>query len=77
MCQYFEAEFSNNHEQTTAEWICIRGVRQPSVAEAQEFLSGDSTRLGLPVTDVRPITEEEARSCYDFSVESQWPVFGV
>lgn len=74
--KYFEIEFSNNGDENNAYWICIKGNRQPTVAEATEFCQKDSEMYGLPVFRVDPIPENVARDCYDFSNEANWPVFG-
>ena len=73
--KYYEIEFSDGNEET-AVWVCIKGVRQPSIAEASEFCKRDAERYRLPVRGVYPIDEMTARSCYDFSGEERWPVFG-
>lgn len=74
---YFEVEFSDSGNENTANWICIRGVREPSVAEAAFFCKEDLDLYGFPVYRVDPIDEATARDCYDFSNEKSWPVFGL
>ncbi len=74
--KYFEVAFSRTDaDDSNAEWICIRGTEQPTLAEANRFLASDVKRLGLPAVGVFPIDENYARSCYDFSHEQDWPIF--
>ena len=75
--QYFEVRIGNSTEESDNDfWMCIRGVRAPSVDEAERFLSADIARIGGHVIEVFPIERKTAESCYDFSKENQWPVFG-
>jgi len=69
---YFEIEFSDG---LTEQWICIKGLEQPTVEEAQQFCAEDSRIFRLPVTGVYPIDEATARNCYDFQGEKDWPIF--
>ena len=71
--QYFEVEFSIDHDENTAEWICIRGERQPSVEEANVFCKADAERVKMPVTGVFPISRQEAEAFYDFTNEANGP----
>jgi len=73
---YYDVCFSDGSE-STEPCICIKGVRQPSVSEANEFLAKDVELYGAPVVSVDPIDEETARNFFDFSDEKNWPVFGV
>ncbi len=73
---YYEIEFSNGNEDS-AEWMCIKGVKEPSVDDAANFCKHEAAMWGLPVKGVYPIDERTAKSCYDFTNESNWPVFGV
>lgn len=72
--KYFEIEFTDG--QTPDERICIRGLREPSIEEAAEFCEEDAKIIGMPVSNVYPIDERTARSCYDFRNVDNWPVFG-
>ena len=72
--KYFEIELSNGDD-NSAVWMCIRGSDQPTIEEAQRFLTRDSEKLGLPVAGVYPIDDLTAQSCYDFDNEASWPVF--
>ena len=75
--QYFEVRIGNSIDESDNDfWMCIRGVRAPSIDEAEQFLSADVARIGGHVLEVFPIEQETAESCYDFSHEDQWPVFG-
>lgn len=57
-------------------WMCIHGVRQPTPAEAEQFLAEDVKTYGGKVLAVNPISAEEASAFYDLSMEEKWPVFG-
>ena len=72
--KYYEVEFSDG--QTPDVCICIRGLREPSIEEAATFCAADTKIIGMPVSNVYPIDEKEARSCYDFTNEADWPIFG-
>ena len=72
---YYEINLKSEDDADSV-WICIKGVRQPSIDEASEFLKGDVKKFG-PVLHVYPIDEITARGCYDFRNEPNWPVFGI
>jgi len=72
--KYFEIELSDGNDDA-AVWICIKGTGQPSIEEAQQFMTRDCETFGLPVAGVYAIDEWSARNCYDFSNEAVWPVF--
>ena len=57
-------------------WMCIHGVRQPALEEAEQFLAEDVKNNGGKVLAVNPICAEEASTFYDLSAEEKWPVFG-
>lgn len=57
-------------------WMCIHGVRQPALEEAQQFLAEDVKTNGGKVLAVNPISAAEAGAFYDLSREDKWPVFG-
>lgn len=57
-------------------WMCIHGVRKPSLEEAERFYAEDVKNNGGNVLAVNHISEDEARDCYDLSNEANWPVFG-
>lgn len=76
--QYFEVCIGDGPKESVNDcWMCIRGVRTPSVQEAERFLAADIAKIGGHVLDVYPIDRKAAESCYDFSYEDQWPVFGL
>ena len=54
--------------------VCIRGVREPSVEEAQAFFDecGDTVR----VHQLWEISSEEAGLAFDLDDVDEWPVFG-
>ena len=76
--QYFEICIGNGPRESFNDiWMCIRGVRAPSIQEAEQFLAADIAQFGGHVLGVYPIDRRTAESCYDFSCETQWPVFGL
>lgn len=76
--QYYEVEIAVNDSgnNDVSYWICIRGERQPSVAEASAFLKSDEEMYSGHVVGVYPIDYESARAFYDFDHADMWPVFG-
>lgn len=64
-------------EDGTDFWMCIRGVRQPALEEAEQFYAEDVKNFGGNVLAVNAISRAEARDCYDLSNEANWPIFGV
>ena len=75
--QYFEVCIGDGPREGVNDiWMCIRGVRKPSIQEAEQFLVGDIAKIGGHVLDVYPIDREAAKSYYDFNYVEQWPVFG-
>ena len=63
--------------------IAIKGVRMPTVNEAQNFYDTTSRRVGAlhddahTVTEVKEITEYETKTFFDCSKIDEWPVFGA
>lgn len=75
--QYFEACIGDGPEESVNDiWMCIRGVRAPSIQEAEQFLAADTAKYGGHVLNVSPIDRVTAEGCYDFNYEEHWPVFG-
>lgn len=75
--QYFEICIGHRPKESGNDnWMCIRGVRTPTITEAAQFCAADVALYGGHVLGVYPIDAESAKSCYDFSEESTWPVFG-
>ena len=73
MIKYFEV-FFDHYE---FDWsICIKGIRQPTVKEANNFLSEDTKKFGK-VTRVYPISHECATALFDCDNEENWPIFGI
>jgi len=72
--QYFEVCIDDGPNNI---WMCIRGVREPSIQEVEQFIAADITPIGGHVLDMCPIDRKTAKSCYDFSYEERWPVFGL
>lgn len=76
--QYFESCIGDGPRESVNDiWMCIRGVRAPSIQEAEQFLAADTAKYGGQVLDVYPIDRVTAEGCYDFNCEEQWPVFGL
>lgn len=74
--KYYEVAFSHGSaDDGDAVWVCIRGIDEPTVEEAQRFMTRDSELFGKPVVGVYPIDERTARGCYDFDNEANWPIF--
>lgn len=75
--QYFEICIGKGPQETDNDyWMCIRGVREPSIQEAEHFLAADVAIYDGHVLGVYPIDRKTAKGCYDFSNEEKWPVFG-
>lgn len=56
--------------------ICIVGTREPSIGEAAKFCAEDLKNLGYDfVSNVLPISKEEAHSFFDMDEEDKFPVF--
>lgn len=76
--QYFAVCIGHGPEESDHDfWMCIRGVKAPTIAEIELFCVADVSRYGGHVLGVYPIDKDTAESCYDFSRESDWPVFGL
>ncbi|HIW40877.1 MAG TPA: hypothetical protein H9743_01790 [Candidatus Mediterraneibacter vanvlietii] len=58
-------------------WMCVHGVRKPTLAEAELFFAEDVKHNGGKVLAVNQISAEEAKAFYDLSRECEWPVFGL
>lgn len=69
--QYFEVDL------TKEDSMCIRAVKQPTVAGLTKFLADDLKLYGSKkVKGFRPISREDARKLYDFEDEVNWPIYG-
>ncbi len=76
--QYFEVCIGDGPGEGANDiWMCVRGVRAPSIQEAEQFLAADIAQIGGHVLDVCPIDRKTAKGCYDFIYVDQWPVFGL
>ena len=58
-------------------WMCICGVRAPTVQEADQFCAAEVATHGGHVLGVYPIDLVTARACYNFDRAARWPVFGI
>ena len=55
----------------------IRGIRAPSIQEAEHVSRRRHRQIWRPCLGVSPIDQRTAEGCYDFSYVEQWPVFGL
>lgn len=71
---YFEVRVSpdGSEDSVDAYWLCIKAVREPSLKEAEGFLTLDKNAR---VIDVVPIDEVDALVGYNFDSETDWPIF--
>ena len=77
--KYFEAYFHNVDEKAADELsICGRGVRVPTVEEANAFYKTDVKGYaeGCEITEVIECSIDDAYRFYDTSGIDNWPVFG-
>ena len=77
--KYFEAYFHNVDEKAADELsICGRGVRVPTVEEANAFYKTDAKGYaeGCEITEVIECSFDDACRFYDMSGIDNWPVFG-
>jgi len=72
--KYFEVIFEDEGFRTSS--MCTRGIRVPTVEEANQFYTADVELYGFPVIDVRELDEGTAREEFDFDNEANWPIFG-
>ena len=70
---YFEVWFDGCAGNT----MCIRGVRKPTIEEANEFLAEEVERRCGEVYDIDEITFDEAKEQFNVDDEENWPVFGL
>ncbi len=83
--KYYEVEISKHDKRSKSgkrneTSMCILGVRQPTIKEAEKFLADDIIRVYKcdHVDTVREITQKEAYSAYSMDdVEDTLPVFGM
>jgi len=58
--------------------ICIKGVQQPSIEEAERFVFQDMHKIGMVrVSNVIEWYRDEAVTAFDFDNEENWPIFGL
>ena len=58
-------------------WMCICGVRAPTIQEAESFCAADAALHGGHVLGEYPVDLDTARACYDFDRADRWPVLGL
>ena len=76
----FEIRFNHPGDPEEAEVaMCGRGVRVPTVEEANVFYALDVVGYAedRPVVDVWEISRADAEAFFDMSNENNWPIFGV
>lgn len=78
--KYFEVEFARYigdfGDYTSDYSICIIGEREPTTEEATEFCKEDLQRLGYDfVSNVFPLSSEEAHNFFDMENEEAFPIF--
>lgn len=74
---YYEVVFRSHDKFEDTYSICIKGTREPTIKEAEEFCKEDMKNIGYDCVDeVIEITEEEANMFFDMENECKWPVFG-
>jgi len=75
---FFEMELRNNKD-NDIDFICGKGIRIPSVEEANEFYVEDCKDSGeaVRIITVNPIPEAEAHDLYSSRSEHKRPVFGL
>jgi hypothetical protein len=71
--RYFETIFGEDDDLT----FCIRGIRCPTIKEANDFCKVDTLRFGKKITSVVEITENEAKAIYNFDKIQKSPIFGL
>ena len=57
--------------------VCGKGIRIPTIEEANEFYVKDCDKQWMHIVSVEPIPEEEARELYSFCDEAGVPIFGI
>lgn len=76
---YYEVRFNRPGDPEEAEVaMCGRGVRVPTVEEANVFHAVDVVGYAedRPVVDVWEISRADAEAFFDMSNENNWPIFG-
>lgn len=77
--QYYECEFAKGTEDnytSNGYSICIVAKREPTLEEATEFLKQDLEYIGYDfVSNIFPLTYEEAHDMFDMDNEENFPVF--
>ena len=74
--KYFEVCISPDGAEDSPDtyWLCIKVLREPSLEEAESFLTLDENEHVIAVI---PIDEADALKDYNFDSETNWPVFGM
>lgn len=67
--KYFEADFEDGYS------VACRGLRIPTIAEANEFCTRDFKECGQ-VVEVLEIDFEEVKLFFDTDNFDNWPIFG-
>jgi len=67
--RYFELEFSDRT------CMCVKGLREPTVEEANECYKVDVEIYSTPIIGVYELNREYAIDNYDFDNEANWKIF--
>jgi len=68
---YYEVLFNNGYG------ICIRGLKKPSIKEAEEFCKDDMELFESDSVEwVEELSYSEACKYYDMETDDDYPVFG-
>lgn len=74
---FYEVEFGRKDMPHDTDSICILGVREPSISEAEEFCKEDMEWFGYDkVKKVTPLSISDAKRFFDTEDNHLWPVFG-
>jgi hypothetical protein len=71
--KFCEVDFGDD---TDADRIVIKYCGEtPTVEKVSEWCRSDEVKFGHKVTSIHTVERKEAETFYDFSHESEWPVF--
>lgn len=77
--QYYELNFGINTSDGVIESeysMVIKATREPTIAEAENFIADDMENLGYDtIYSILPISEQEVYSFYDTENIDNWKIF--
>ena len=74
---FYEVEFGRKDMPYDTDSICILGVREPSISEAEEFCKEDMEWFNYDkVKKVTPLSISDAKRFFYIEDNHLWPVFG-